>query len=165
MNNEVTRNHLILKYTAMHTFTKHMAFAFTFLLSFVAWSNVACAQADRVEGNWTDEKKDARINIYKGADGKFYGKIVWLKEPLRNGKPKLDDKNSKESLRSRPIIGLVILEGFSKSDDSYTGGTIYDPKNGKTYSCKMTLKEDGLHIRGYIGISLIGRTTVWTRTN
>jgi len=69
-------------------------------------------------------------------------------------------------LRNRPIIGLKILSGFEKEgDNKYVDGTIYDPKNGKTYSCKMTYKGKTLDIRGYIGISLLGRTTVWERTN
>ncbi|MGC4057112.1 MAG: DUF2147 domain-containing protein [Chitinophagaceae bacterium] len=121
---------------------------------------------DRVEGNWTDAKQEAKINIYKSTDNKFYGKITWLKEPLRNGKPKLDEHNPDKELKNRPIIGLLILKGFEKDGDKgYDEGTIYDPKNGKTYSCEMTLKNNTLNIRGYIGISLIGRTTVWTRTN
>jgi uncharacterized protein (DUF2147 family) len=56
------------------------------------------------------------------------------------------------------------LEGFTaKENGLYDGGTIYDPKSGKTYSCKMTLKGDKLDIRGFVGLSLLGRTETWTR--
>lgn len=123
----------------------------------------AVAQADRLEGVWFNDKKDAKIQIYKAKDGKFYGKILWLKEPTKNGKQKLDDKNPKEQLQNQPLVGLVILKGFEKDGDTYDDGTIYDPENGKTYDCIMTLKGKTVSIRGYIGISWIGRTTVWER--
>ena len=121
------------------------------------------AQSDRLEGYWFNDKKDARIQIYKAKDGKFYGKIVWLKEPNRNGKLKMDDNNPKEQLQKQPLVGLVILKGFEKDGDTYEEGTIYDPENGKTYDCKMTLKGKTVSIRGYIGVSWLGRTTVWER--
>jgi uncharacterized protein (DUF2147 family) len=125
----------------------------------------AAAQTDKIEGLWLNEEKDAKIQIYLAKDGKFYGKIVWLKEPLKNGKPKLDDKNPKDKLKNNPIVGLLILKGFEKDGDKeYDDGTIYDPMNGKTYDCTITHKGQKLSIRGYIGISLFGRTTVWERT-
>lgn len=128
----------------------------------IGFNTLASAQ-NKIEGLWFNDNKEAKIQIYKAKDGKFYGKIVWLKEPLRNGRPKLDEKNSDKSLKGQPILGLVILKGFTADDDSYTDGTIYDPDNGKTYDCKMTFQGQKLSIRGYIGISLFGRTTVWER--
>ncbi len=124
------------------------------------------AQKDRVEGFWLNQEKEAKIEIYKAKNGKFYGKIVWLKEPNRDGKPKTDINNPKENLRSQPVIGLLILKAFNKDGDKvYEDGTIYDPKNGKTYSCKITYENDNkLSIRGYVGISMLGRTTTWTRS-
>ena len=125
----------------------------------------AFAQKDKIEGLWYNEEKTAKVEIFKATDGKFWGKIVWLKEPNRNGAPKVDEKNPKASLRKRPIMGLQLLRHFSVSDgDTYEDGDIYDPKNGKTYSCKITYRGDKLDVRGYVGISLIGRTTVWERT-
>jgi len=98
---------------------------------------------------------------------------VWLKEPFyptgdaqgMAGKPKVDRNNPDVALRSRPLIGLPLVSGFHFAGaDEWTGGTIYDPENGKTYSCKITLMSNGsLKVRGYIGISLFGRTTAWTR--
>lgn len=127
--------------------------------------NRAYAQKDKIEGIWYNEEKTAKIEVYKAVDGKFWGKIIWLKEPLRNGQPKMDEKNPKEALRKTPLIGLILLKHFKKEDeDTYENGEIYDPKNGKTYSCKITYKGDKLDVRGYVGISLIGRTTVWERT-
>src|ERR1044072_213675 len=93
----------------------------------------AHAQKDRIEGLWYNDTKSAKIQIYKAVDGKFWGKIVWLREPMRNGKPKVDEHNSKERLRNTPLIGLPILRGLEKDGDgSYDDGEIYDPKNGKT---------------------------------
>lgn len=123
------------------------------------------AQTVNIEGYWFNQEKDAKIEIYKAKDTKYYGKIVWLKNPTENGNQKLDSKNKDANLRSRPIMGLLILKGFEKDDDIYDDGTIYDPKSGKTYDCKITPKDNNtLSIRGYVGISLLGRTTVWTRT-
>ncbi len=77
----------------------------------------------------------------------------------------MDENNQKESLRKRPILNLPILSHFvKKDDDTYEDGTIYDPKNGKTYSCIITYRSDKeLGIRGYVGVSIIGRTTTWER--
>ncbi len=120
---------------------------------------------DAVLGTWYNGSKESRIEIYKCAD-KYCGKIVWLKEPnTEDGKPKVDKNNPDEKQRNRPIQGLVLMKDFSyDSDNVWEEGEIYDPKSGKTYSCKMTLKSNGeLEVRGYVGISLIGRTDVWTR--
>ena len=125
------------------------------------------AQKEKIEGLWFNQEKEAKIEIYKAKDGTFYGKIVWLKEPNRDGKPKTDIHNPKEDQRSAPELGLLILKRFKKDSDSkFDDGTIYDPRNGKTYSCTITVKDaNTLSIRGYIGISLIGQTNTWTRTN
>ncbi len=123
-------------------------------------------QANDILGVWLNEDKDAHIKIFK-EDGKFFGKIIWLKNPIdeETGKPKLDDKNSDPALQSRPIMGLVLLKDFVfDGDNEWEDGKIYDPKKGSNYSCYLELKSnDKLKIRGYIGVSLLGRTTYWTR--
>lgn len=124
--------------------------------------------ADAVTGTWFNEEKTARIEIYEN-EGEFFGKIIWLDEPIDpdTGEPKLDKENPDESLRNRPLNGLVMLREFEyDGDNEYSDGTIYDPKNGKTYKCKMTLiDKDHLDVRGYVGYSWmgLGRTTEWTR--
>jgi uncharacterized protein (DUF2147 family) len=136
------------------------------LLSTIMMSVVLLqAQEDKIEGFWYNDAKDAKIYIYKATDGKFYGKIVWLKEPLKNGKPKVDEKNPIESRQSQTLISLIILKGFEKKGNVYTDGTIYDPENGKVYDCKMSFNGRNLSIRGFIGFSFIGRTTVWERAS
>jgi uncharacterized protein (DUF2147 family) len=137
-------------------------------LFLVIFSYAQTQSADAILGKWLNEDQDAHIQIYK-ENGKFFGKIVWLKEPNEpaTGLPKVDDDNEDESLRSRPVLGLVMLKDFVfDGQDEWEDGTIYDPKNGKTYSCYMNFDENGvLKIRGYIGFSWIGRNTYWTRVN
>jgi uncharacterized protein (DUF2147 family) len=134
------------------------------LVAFLGIGGVAAAQADPLEGIWLNEEKDAKIQIYKARDGMFYGKIIWLRDPVKNGAPKTDENNPKSNLRKQPIVGLVILKGFEKDDDEYDDGTIYDPQNGKTYDATITYKGRTLSLRGYVGISLFGRTTTWERS-
>jgi uncharacterized protein (DUF2147 family) len=133
------------------------------ILVSVMGAKLVNAQNDKIEGFWFNDKKDAKIQIYKARDGKFYGKIVWLKDPTKNGRPKTDEKNPKANLQAQPLVELVILKGFELDGDTYEDGTIYDPENGKTYDCKMSFRGKTLAIRGYIGLSLFGRTTVWER--
>jgi uncharacterized protein (DUF2147 family) len=122
-------------------------------------------QADAIIGRWINPSGEGQIQIYKKGN-QYFGKLAWLKVPNdeTTGKPKTDIKNPNAALRSRPTLGLEILKDFTfDGDDTYENGTIYDPKSGKTYSCKMTLTDGRLKIRGYIGISLLGRTEVWNR--
>jgi len=120
--------------------------------------------ADELLGIWWNHEKDAHIEIYKCGD-QFCGKIIWLEEPNENGAPKKDKHNPEESLQSRPIMGLDILKGFEfKEKGSWEDGTIYNPRDGKTYSCYLKMLEEGrLKVRGYVGISLIGKTQYWER--
>ncbi len=119
---------------------------------------------DPIEGLWYNAEKTAKINIFKATDGKYWGEIVWLKEPTLNGKPKTDVNNSNAAKKTRPLLKLQILRHFEKTGaKTYDNGEIYDPKNGKTYDCKITHNGNTLSVRGYVGISMIGRTTTWER--
>jgi uncharacterized protein (DUF2147 family) len=122
---------------------------------------------DAILGKWLDGKGKAHIDIYKAADGKYFGKIVWLKEPTypQNDEMKMDGQNPDPAKRKQPILGLVILRDFTFSGGKqWENGRIYDPENGKDYKSKMTLiSPDALDVRGFIGFSLIGRTEHWTR--
>ena len=128
-----------------------------------AWSQ---AKADDIVGHWlTRGKKQAKIQIYASGD-RYGGKITWVTEPTENGKPKLDKNNPDLSKRGQPIVGLVLLSDFKfNGKDEWQEGKIYDPESGKTYSCYLSLKDKNtLKLRGYIGVSLLGRTEYWTRT-
>jgi uncharacterized protein (DUF2147 family) len=130
------------------------------------------ANADDILGVWFNGEKDAQIELFTCGE-KYCGRIVWLKEPNypegskdgTPGTPKLDHNNPDPARKKAPIIGLPIVYGFTfAGDDLWKDGKVYDPKNGKTYKGKMTLVSPRqLNLRGYIGISLIGRTTTWTR--
>lgn len=122
-------------------------------------------EGDKILGVWLTGSGKAHIRITKYGD-KYGGQIVWLKEPKRaDGSVKKDDKNPDKGKQSQTIIGLNNLLGFTYSGKKvYEGGTIYDPENGKTYKCVMTLKDDNtLDVRGYVGITMLGRTDTWKR--
>lgn len=118
--------------------------------------SVQAKPSDEIVGVYWSPQKDAKIEIYQ-KDKRFFGKLVWL------AKPKKDIHNPVKTLRNRDVLGVEILTGFSYSDGVYNGGEIYDPESGKTYSCKMTLEGDRLRVRGYIGVSLLGRTEYFTK--
>jgi len=120
--------------------------------------------ADAILGQWLTADGKAKVEIYR-CDSLFCGKIVWLKEPLKNGKEVVDDKNPDPALQQRPVSGLVILWGFAfDGEDEWKGGKVYDPESGDTYSGKMTLNDEhNLRLRGYVLIPLLGRTEIWTR--
>jgi uncharacterized protein (DUF2147 family) len=123
--------------------------------------------ADRITGVWFNGEKSSKIEISQAKDGSFIGKIVWLKEPNDTaGKPKTDAKNPDEKLTKRPLIELQVLSGLTyNGKGKYSGGKIYDPKSGKTYSAKAEMPNNNtLALRGFIGIALAGRTDTWTRT-
>jgi len=137
-----------------------------FLLSFILFTSFLNAQKDSdIEGTWIPGSGKANVRIYKSGDH-YYGAIISLKEPIDSvtHKPKVDKNNPDKSKRNTPLMGYLLLKNFIYDDGIWKDGTIYDPENGKTYSCKITMKDKNtLDVRGFIGISLIGRTDEWKR--
>ena len=139
-------------------------------LALTLLAGIAGAAADRVLGLWLTEKADAHVRVERVGDS-YQGQIVWLKQPQypadddqgMAGRDKIDRENPDPARRGRPIIGLRIVEGFRFRDGEWRDGRIYDPENGKTYKCRMWFDGETLRLRGYIGISLLGRSTSWTR--
>ncbi len=134
-----------------------------FVLSANAYSQTT--EADALVGLWAPSSGKARIQVYKKGD-KYSGRIVWLKEPNDSeGKPKLDKNNADETLRKKPLLGYVMLKDFGYvSKNLWENGTIYDPENGSTYSCKIELIDSNtLEVRGFIGVAIFGRTDTWKR--
>lgn len=125
---------------------------------------VLAQKKDDILGKWINSSGEGQLEIYKRGD-KYFGKLAWIKDANdENGKLRTDLKNPNEGVRSKPILGLEILKDFVFDGDKWSEGTVYDPKSGKTYSCKLTLKDHNqLSMRGYIGVSLIGRTEIWKR--
>lgn len=144
------------------------------LVPLLLLANMAWADADALLGKWITPEDKAVIEIFKQGNS-YYGKFVSLKEPLYPeghesglaGQPKVDRNNPDASKRSEPIIGLNLLRDFVyKGKDTWHKGRIYDPENGKDYKCTIKLKQDGtLKVRGFIGVSLFGRTQVWRPHN
>lgn len=137
-------------------------FGLIFILMFTL--PVFSQNRDAVLGKWLNVSGEGQIMIYKKGN-EYFGKLVWLKSPNdEKGNPKLDIKNPEISLKTRPVSGLEILKNFSYGDGIWEDGSIYDPKTGKTYSCKMSMvSSDKLDIRGFVGFSILGRTETWTR--
>ena len=120
------------------------------------------AQEDRIVGKWLTGEETSHVKLFKATNGKYYGKIVWL----RDEPEKLDVNNPDESKRNVPLQDLMILHGFgfNADKDRWEGGTIYDPDNGKTYDCYMWFEDNPevLIIKGYVlGMKFIGRETQW----
>jgi uncharacterized protein (DUF2147 family) len=127
-------------------------------------ANAMAAGPDDILGIWMNASGKGQIQIYKEGD-KYFGKIIWMKDPnTPQGTPKMDARNPDPALRTKPILGAVILRDFVYDDGEWNKGRVYDPTNGKEYKCYMKLKDPKtLSLRGYIGVSLLGRTEVWTR--
>ena len=143
-------------------------------LVWVLSTSLVLASGDKIMGSWVTPDDKAVVEIYQ-QDGKYFGKFMSLKEPLYpvgdksglDGQVKVDRNNPDATKHTQPIIGLVMLNGMEyagqkKGKHQWKGGTIYDPGNGKAYKCTIKLNADGtLDLRGYIGISLFGRSQTW----
>jgi uncharacterized protein (DUF2147 family) len=133
----------------------------TFILSLFSVMSFA-----QIEGKWKtidDETKQAKsiVEIYKKSDGKYYGKISQLL--IKPANPNCTE--CKDDRKNKPILGMEIIRGLKKDGNEFTGGTITDPKTGKTYKCTITKSGDNLNVRGYIGLSVLGRTQTWQKAN
>ncbi len=121
--------------------------------------NFFSQNADAIIGTYMTDKNEGMVEITK-KDNKYYGKLIWTKTP-----GKLDSNNPDKKQQTDKLAGKEILKAFVfDGKDLWHEGTIYDPKNGKTYSCKINRDEKGnLNVRGYIGVSMLGRTTFWVK--
>nr|WP_322623846.1 DUF2147 domain-containing protein [uncultured Flavobacterium sp.] len=135
-----------------------------FTLVMVAFMGILSSSA-QVTGKWKtfdDETGEAKsiVHVYE-EDGKLYGKVVEILNPAKKDKK---CQNCKGADKDKPILGLVIIKGLKKDGESYTDGDILDPNKGKLYSCTIKLDgKDKLNVRGYLGLSLLGRTQTWVR--
>ena len=122
---------------------------------------------DEILGIWLTGSGNGKVEIFKKGTN-YQGRIVWLKDPidLKTNKPRTDLQHPDKAQHNRPIMGLINIWGFSfDGTETWENGRIYDPKNGKEYKSIITLKDKNtLNVRGYIGLTLIGRNDVWTRS-
>jgi uncharacterized protein (DUF2147 family) len=141
------------------------------VLIMTMWSGITASaqthKADDILGTWLNQEATGKITLYK-ENGKYFGKLVWLRTPLDSitKLPRTDKENPDAKLKTIPLIGLINMKNFSfDGKDEWSGGTIYDPKNGKTYKCYIQFESPNkLKVRGYVGVSLLGRNTYWTKT-
>ena len=137
----------------------------TILVLLVLLFSTTSFMAQDVFGKWKtidDKSGDAKafIEIYE-EEGKAYGRILELINPKQKD-PKCDRCPDED--KDKPVVGLKFIKGLQKDGAIYSGGKILDPANGKLYKCYITLVEkDKLKVRGYIGITLLGRTQYWYR--
>ena len=130
--------------------------------------------AASIEGYWksiddrTGEQQSI-VEIRKGADGRYHGKILY-RYPVPGGAALINCTKCPPPYTNQPLLGLEILSGFKEDPDkrnAYVDGKILEAKSGKIYKAKANLSADGkrLRLRGYVGISALGRTQVWIRTD
>jgi uncharacterized protein (DUF2147 family) len=133
-------------------------------LSSILFSTLAWAEKTDVEGRWLTQEGDGWIRIQIVGDS-LEGSVAGSPDPKQREEREFDDRNPDPNLRTRRLEGLTIMTGFSYDGDGrWSGGTVYDPNSGKTYKCTVKqLDANTLKIRGFIGISLFGRSETWTR--
>ena len=131
------------------------------LITVTAFAN---GNPDAILGVWANSSNKGHIEIYKH-QGKYYGRIIWLKNPIDpSGRPKVDKHNPNNNAKNRQLMGLVTLKDFNFDEDEWKGGKVYNPDDGKEYNAYMKLKDQKtLMLRGYIGISLFGKTEMFSR--
>lgn len=138
--------------------------AIVFVFAGFSASHVLAASPDDLKGFWTSkEKRDSLIEIYDCGEY-LCGRLVSLTDPLDDaGIPKKDIYNQDESLQDRPLAGIEFLTGFTYNENksAWKGGRIYNARDGKTYKSTMVFKDGELKVRGFVGISLFGKTDVW----
>lgn len=138
------------------------------LLAALAATPLAMAQDGSPVGLWktiddASGKPTALIRITE-QQGELQGKIEKLfRAPNEDQNPKC--VQCTDARKDQPIVGMTIVSGLKKTGDEYTGGEILDPKNGKVYKSKLTVREGGkkVEVRGFVGMPMFGRSQVWLR--
>lgn len=145
----------------MSTTIKRVLFSAFVTLQLIAVSAFAASPI----GSWKtiDDKTGQVKSIVKiyASSGTLYGRVI----KLFPGALTVCSACS-GNLKDKPILGMTVMYGLKQSQSNpneWTGGNIMDPKTGKVYRCTITVSNDGrtLNVRGYVGISLLGRTQTW----
>ncbi len=130
-------------------------------LAALAFASASPAMAADIEGMWLSPSRSAHIKIEHCGDS-LCGRLVSASRPKSNPQY-LDIHNKDESLRSRSLIGITLLQGFTGGPDKWTGGRVYNPGDGNTYQGTITLKDsDHLELKG-CAVWLLCKSQVWTR--
>lgn len=121
---------------------------------------------DELLGEWWTEGNQGRVNFARYNDGTYRGTTSCCKDGKDTpDTPKFDRHNPNPKLRSRSTVGIVIIWNLKyEGDGEFTGGHVYNPRDGKTYRMKIQIVDkDTIEVRGYLGIALLGQTQVWKR--
>ncbi len=154
---------------------KKILFSVMICMFFVVFFSPAVKAEDPIVATWitigdqgADKgKQTSYVEIYE-KNGLYFGKITKLLQPPDADNPKDLCLKCKGDLKNKPKLDMVIMNNLKKTDKvdakkglEYSGGTILDPDSGDVYKCTMWVKGDVLTARGYIGISLLGRSVEW----
>jgi uncharacterized protein (DUF2147 family) len=135
----------------------------------------AVPPGDRIVGQWLVESRDAIVDVSAHGEGdarRYEGRIAWLKDdryhaedgPDLDGKPVMDRHNPDPAKRQLPLLGSRMLWDLRFDGNRWTGGRVYNSDNGHSYNCNLRLiDDDHLRLHGYVGISMFGGNTTWTR--
>lgn len=140
----------------------------TLLFSLLLWVAVvlpAASQQYSPLGVWADDQGETHVELYRCGE-EICGKLVWLRKATTPaGLPRTDAHNPDLERQGKPLLGLVMMQHFRyDGEERWTNGSIYDPTNGRTYSCNLRmLQKDVLEVKGYIGFSFIGSAHRWKR--
>lgn len=120
------------------------------------------AQSDDIVGAW--ESESLKLEFFK-VDAEYQARILWGDRIVESDGVtfKKDTLNPDPSLRSRSLQGIVMVKGLTYQNGEWSGGTAYDASSGRTVNCKAEITEGKLHMRGYVGVSLLGQTVVFQR--
>lgn len=137
-----------------------------FLLLALVASMTMSAQVSAILGDWktVDDKTGQErtvVHIYKGTDGKYYGKIIKMLVP---GTENEICEECKGADKGKPVLGMVIIRGFEEKDGALVNGRVLDPESGNTYYGKISLKDGKLVLRGSIDkAGILGRSQTWVK--
>lgn len=124
------------------------------------------AHAAGPEGTWLSEDRDTKVRIVD-CGGKLCATVVWLGEPTDpdTGKPKTDKHNPDPKKRTRPLLGLTVINGMARNGSDTWSGQIYNADDGRTYKASLTLNGDGVaQVKGCV-LAILCKSHTWTRAN
>lgn len=127
-------------------------------------ASAGTAERSALFGPWLSEKEKLIVELYP-CGPEVCGRIAWMAKPYRNGELRRDNQNPDPALRDRPFCGIEVIRGLEPDGDGrWTGGKVYDPKRGASYSLEVRQKgADRLELRAFLGLRFLGKTETWTR--
>lgn len=143
--------------------TAAMAAAVLLSSSLIAGAQAAMPAA----GTWLSADGGTKVRVSECGDNKLCGKVVWLNEPIdrETGKPKTDKRNADPAKRSRPLIGVPVVNGMAPTGDNKWSGKIYNADDGKTYDAHVTLVSDNaMQVQGCV-LGILCKSQTWKRAD